>query len=370
MTTTKVQGIEAIRGALAMTVFLCHGWIIFVGSGSTTGVGALHSTLNVVSRFAVVFFFVVSGFVIAMTIDRNRQRGFRAADYWVSRVARIAPPMLATIGITFALYLVLLYSETYYVSWGNAERGAYYTDPFTQLLALVTVTLAGDLQGGGFNGPLWSLTFEIQLYVVAGLLAVLAFGRWKLLALLALAAYLWAVAATSIEVGKPRQLGMAACFAAGAAAYMLRRTRTRVVIVLIAASLAALAPQLPWRNAHRLLDTPGWLLFQVLAACLFAEAVVAVSRTHRLDRWSWLGASSFTLYILHFPMLLAIYFVAFNVKRELVFGWPGYATAMLAVSIVFCVSVRVARAVERPAACRTWLLALWARVRSPAPSAA
>ena len=360
----KVRGIESIRGVLALTVFLCYAWIIFVGSGSTTGVGQLHSALNFVTRFAVVFFFAVSGFVIAMTIDRNRQRGFRATDYWLSRAARILPPLLAVIGITFALHLALVYSGLSYVSWGNAERASYHTDTTEQLLAVATTTLLGELQGKGLNGPLWSLTMEVRLYVVAGLLAVVAFGRWKAIAVAALVAYLWCAEDATPVAGKSRQLAMAACFGAGAAAYRLRRARLRVPTVVAAAMLGAQALFLPWRNGHVFLDTPGWLAAQVLAASIFSVALVAAMHTHRLDAWAWLGRSSYTtLYILHFPLLLAIYFVAFNLDRSLVFGGSAQVVAVLSAPIVFGVCVAVARVVEQPAKHRAWLVAVIKRAR-------
>ncbi len=52
------------------------------------------------AQVAVIIFFVLSGFVIASSTERSRQRhGFDPLHYGLRRAARIYPPYLAAIAI-------------------------------------------------------------------------------------------------------------------------------------------------------------------------------------------------------------------------------------------------------------------------------
>ena len=164
-----------------MAVFGAHCWLVFVAPLDGDAVSDAHLAVNLVARLAVVFFFVVSGFVIAQSVDLNRRAtsGFSGPNYFVARCARILPPLLATVAITWILYVVLLYLGWTFVRWGAAERLVYVTFPGEQLQAIASLTVFGDLLGARFNGPLWSLVYEIRAYVLTGCAALALFAATR-----------------------------------------------------------------------------------------------------------------------------------------------------------------------------------------------
>lgn len=290
-------GLNALRGLLALAVFAGHSFDVFVKPSGATPF--LADALNNAAHAAVTCFFVLSGYVIAMSLDANRRRGFSVADYAAARVMRIAPPLLATIALTWLAAAFLQAVGLQRVPSGARE--SFVTDPAAQLLALVSIGTAGQLEGG-LNGPLWSLVYEMQFYVGAGLVAATLFSRARLLAGLLLVA--WGIAYFD---GIDSKLAMFLAFALGSAAYVLRGApcHRTIAAALIAAALGAAC--LLWSGdatvadltRHRLL-----LAFDVAMAALCALLIQAIARTGALQGWSRLGDASYTLYILHFPALL------------------------------------------------------------------
>ncbi len=360
-----IQAFEGLRGVLALLVLASHVYHVFIRPPNGIFITASHQAVVVVARLAVLFFFVLSGYVIARSIDANRSgsAGFSPGRYFAARAWRIVPPMLATIAITSACGLVLLYAGLYYVSLDSAERMVFLTRSPEQAISLLTLTLAGDLRGAGLNGPLWSLEHEIQLYVMAGLLACMAFGGSPMIrvtAALALAAYLYGVDITRADdLAAERRMAMFLAFAVGAVAYAGRRLACGSALLLTAGlgSAAALQLTLIFLQAGGLAAASS-LSVQVLAAGGFAAGLTIVARTWRLERLQWLGGMSYTLYILHFPLLLFCYFLLFNLARPvLAENWAPWTGAVCG-GLVFLVCWRVAVRVERPKRLRTWAAGL------------
>lgn len=321
-----------------------------------------HLALVVIARLAVVLFFLLSGYVIAQSIDANRRRHsgrFDPTDFALARVFRIVPPMLLTIAVTVLFHAVMLFTGTVFVAWQSAERMVFHTDAAEQLLSLATLTMAGNLSGADFNGPIWSLVVEIRLYIVAGLLALAPRRPWVLLLV---AAYAWAIFRPEGTSEPWVQAGMFACFAIGAAAYSLRHAGQLLPAGLaLAAVFAVTCWPLDPREAHRGINDLPWLAMQVAAAATFAPVLIALGRSERFGALHWLGRGSYTLYILHFPVLQAIYFPLFNHARPLVAEHAQW-TAPVAGLLAFGVCVGLGVWVERPKAQRrrvhSWLTSI------------
>lgn len=366
----RVAAFESLRGVLALLVMASHVYHVFVRPTNGATVTVVHQTAIVLARFAVVFFFVLSGYVIAMSIDANRRQpgGFSIAHYANARAWRIAPPMLATMLITSVLGIVLLYAELYFVSWDSAERMVFVTSSSEQLLALLSLTLVGDLRGLGLNGPLWSLTLEIQLYVIVGLAAVVGLGHRRtprLVAAFALLAYLYGVGLPGAE--DSRRAAMFAAFAAGMLGYAGHRLPRRWARPLagFVACLAAAVLALYLDNALGRGLLPE-LATQVLASLAFALFLVALQDARPPPSLSRLGEMAYTLYILHMPLLLFAYFLLFNLARPTIEAASAPWVGTICGALTFAICWGVARHVERPAALRRRLSEAYARFVSTA----
>lgn len=358
----KIVAFESLRGLLAILVMASHVYHVFIRPPNGIVVTDAHQATIVLARFAVVFFFVLSGYVIAMSIDANRRQpdGFSMTRYASARTWRIAPPMLATMLVTSILGIVLLYSGLYFVRLDSAQRMVFVTSSADQLLALLSLTLAGDLTGMGLNGPLWSLALEIQLYVVAGLAAAVTFGRgWavRLTAAVALLGYLYGIGADHLAGPKGLQrAAMFTAFAAGVFGYVGRSTPRRVALSLAAlvATVAAAALALHLDDALGQGPLPEFAT-QAMAALAFALLLVGMQDARTPPSLSRLGDMAYTLYILHLPLLLFAYFVLFNLAHAAVEATWAPWTGALCGALTFAVCAQVAARVERPARLRRWI---------------
>ncbi|MGL4812381.1 MAG: acyltransferase family protein, partial [Beijerinckiaceae bacterium] len=143
-------------------------------------------TTGVAASFAVGLFFVISGFLIAQSIrSRIGHTGFDAAGFAAARARRILPPFLFALLVTIVavgfIHALGLYGSDAYRLPGDAEsfRGRA---SITLREILWTLTLSYNLLPGygqmvSFNGPLWSLSFEVWLYAAAGFWATGQYNR-------------------------------------------------------------------------------------------------------------------------------------------------------------------------------------------------
>jgi peptidoglycan/LPS O-acetylase OafA/YrhL len=89
-TTNRLQGLDALRGIAAIAVVLTHytfGFSIFIQAHRP---GLLFNVIN--GHFGVNLFFIISGFVIFMTLERSAN----LSDFSISRFARLWPAYLAS----------------------------------------------------------------------------------------------------------------------------------------------------------------------------------------------------------------------------------------------------------------------------------
>jgi peptidoglycan/LPS O-acetylase OafA/YrhL len=95
--------IESLRGVAAMAVALTHvtlGWIDGPSRGALDAIG-LTAIKGVANGYgAVVAFFVISGFVLARSLDRD----FSAARFARARIFRLFPAAITTVAIFAALF--------------------------------------------------------------------------------------------------------------------------------------------------------------------------------------------------------------------------------------------------------------------------
>jgi peptidoglycan/LPS O-acetylase OafA/YrhL len=305
--TQHVRSLDALRGMLSVFVVAAHAWQVF--SLPQTGDTWANQVFGFPARAAVLCFFCLSGYVIAMSIHGNMRRNgaFDPMEYAVSRFMRIAPPFLGVVALTWLFAVILNAADASHVGLKGAARPDFLADPLGQVLALLTLTTIGDLTGKLVNGPVWSLVFEIQLYVIAAL-AVLAWswrGSRRNVVLVVLVAY---IAVFGIHGLKLRTLTYVA-FGFGAAGYVFRSISQRTLLWGLGTAIPVAALFGYWASFYPVTLWDGaipWICFQVAASAVFALLVLAASRTSLTLQ---VTDYSYTLYILHFPLFLFVYFL-------------------------------------------------------------
>jgi peptidoglycan/LPS O-acetylase OafA/YrhL len=171
---------DVARGGSALVVLVAHAvhsyWVRYTGPDA-----ALATVTSLCASYAVYVFFGLSGALITRSILANVSRNgrFDGADYLASRIARIYPPLIGSIVLMYAIVLVIRYFDL--------PGGRYpYGLPSDLFQVRETFGFAAKhwknalIAEGGFlqpNGPLWSLYIEMKIYIVAFGVAGLVFWR-------------------------------------------------------------------------------------------------------------------------------------------------------------------------------------------------
>jgi peptidoglycan/LPS O-acetylase OafA/YrhL len=332
--------LDALRGIAATLVMLFH---------YTTRYDQLfgHTTTLPVSvpwgHYGVNLFFMISGFVIFLTLHRIN----RPMDFVVSRFSRLFPAYWVAIALTFILtHLLQLPGKTVGVD--------------TAILNLFMIH--GLFKVGHVDSVYWTLEIELIFYCWA-LILYLA-GRLDRLhaafasLLLLRAGYFFAETQANIHlpyiISRLLILPYIAWFACGIAIYRLTRLPAadkKSDLFLLVAAIAVLAL------------TEGafvGLLAIGLSACLWSAAAgrlpILANRT-----FTWLGAISYTLYLLHENIGWGI---ILQLQR---LGASPPLSIALAIGVVLCLASAVTRLIEQPA--MRWLRGRYRNATSEAVAA-
>jgi len=306
----------------------------------------------------VMVFFVLSGYLIAYSVDRKKAAGYK--EYFLDRSSRIYS---VAIPVLFLCWVLSLFH-------GNLDPAGDFSTAFerpflTFISNVLFLSHAWDSVYLLFwNSPYWSLSYEVVYYALFGVFVFLRSpSRWVILVLLALA------------IG-PKVLLLLPCWLAGVLAYHYRDawrpSRSSALF------LGFLAPPLVLVLLHFLhfgtwtreflSSTLGdhysslvWsknFLIDYVTATLVAFNLFAVRHLdlHFLEGVSVFvkrGADiSYSLYLAHMPVLYALVFF-FGEQRQTV----GVFLVTLISTFGFCWGV--AQVTE---AKRIWLRALLARL--------
>lgn len=152
--------LDLLRLGAAVVVFLSHAHVFLLPSIKIGPLGW--------GREAVAVFFVLSGFVISY-VGQVSEKEWRV--YLVARLARIMPVALLAIAVIFVADSIGMHTNAFYYDFINTGFFA----PVSVEAALAYVTFTNQLWFAhavfGSGEPYWSLGFEVQYYLFFGLFA-------------------------------------------------------------------------------------------------------------------------------------------------------------------------------------------------------
>ena len=352
----RLTSLDGLRGVAALVVVLHHALLTvptlasayYPSTGDVTGGSAYwlltYTPLHLVwaGTEAVCLFFVLSGIVLTLPVVRTGS--FSWSAYYPKRMIRLYGPVLAA--VLFGLLLVTAvdrYNADALGAWVNARPNGYSLES----LGRDTTLVAG---ASGVISPLWSL-------------------QWEVLFSLALPLYVGYARAKVPGWLKLVTVGALICWGSlnnGQYSYYLPMFAVGVLIVVHWDWLATLADQANRRRAA----WPVILIVAVVLTCSRWELIgLGVSEStaarqtwisligvtllvwaaafcpglravlqHRLVQW--LGAISFSLYLVHEPIIIAVRFL--TVEHS---PWLGI---VVSIPVALLVAVVFARVVERP----------------------
>jgi peptidoglycan/LPS O-acetylase OafA/YrhL len=306
--TRDVQGprhsveLQSLRGIAALTVLFhhCTGYYEY---GATWKLAA-QLLLN--AHAAVVLFFVLSGFVLTLSLMRKRFDVPSLADFYIRRAFRIYPAMWLACCIGLAYFL--LFRHVPLPDWVSSWwRPSYREAPLTAKVLIATFLSYGQL----LPIPLWSLFVELGASVLMPFIVfVLARGRW------AFGALLLALLAFSVTIGPRTPFGIGIYlvdFAIGAGLVTALPVFAQLLkgrVILPAAIGAFLLLWFGrylggWNFEHYYNDPFAALIEALGAAALIGTVYTGHERFGLLRRplILWFGDISYSLYLVHLPIL-------------------------------------------------------------------
>ena len=332
--------LDLLRSCAVLCVLVFHLLLFFGGGRVPHGFAAL-------GHWGVLVFFVHTSIVLMASIERQLRRGGGAvlAGFLVRRAFRLLPLAWLTIAVIVALGLPV----------GHLQDGRFVAVSASPLAVVQNLLLVQNLGGAeSLEAPLWSLPYEMQMYLL--LPAVFWLG-WRSRARLAIGA-LWvvvtAVAKLRLHEAETDLLDYAPCFLAGIVGYTIARRRTVTwqldfwhwpAAIAVASGFYLARPTLP----H------GWV------SCLIVA--IAVVFVRELPDGSWrvafqrIARYSYGIYLAHFLLMWLAFDHLAAAPRAVQIAVFAATLVALPVALYHLVErpmiragERVARALRRPCA--------------------
>lgn len=329
---TRDPSLTGLRAVAALLVVATHA-AFATGYLNHGYLGAIYARLEV----GVAIFFALSGFLLFRPWVRaavEETSPPRTRRYARRRVRRIVPAYVATILITFTIYLYFTPGPNPGQSWHGLLRYLTFTHIYTDnyLTSLLHTGLS----------QMWSLAVEVSFYALLPALAYLVVGaRWRprrtliLLMSLTLITPAWLMVGATTEL-LPNSAGMwlpghFACFTGGMMLAVLQPLGARcpAAIAVPLALAAFLVVATPLGGAIFGPD-PFWvptvkaMLFAVVATFALAPLVLGGDNILRRLLGSrpavWLGEISYEIFLLHVVIMALV--------MELVLQWPLFTGSM------------------------------------------
>lgn len=350
-TRSRMRSLDGLRGLAALIVLVHHSLLVvptlaapYYGEPTQQGAPWLlvHTPLHLLwgGTEAVYLFFILSGLVLTLA---TRSKSFTWRSYFPSRIVRLYVPVIAAVVLAGIVIAVLPRTSDTQSVW-LSRRGDDY--PLSSMLE--DATLLGGVSG--VVSPLWTLYWEILFSLL--LPAFVYVGRrmpWWLLAVIALGlstlgAY---TGVTALKYLPMFAVGVA--LAAGwqrigdAAGRMPRAAAIPVWTAAVAAALVLAS------SYWLVLPSTGTTMARTatMAPTLVGVAILIVAAVHAglLSRvlssgpLRFLGTISFSLYLVHEPLVIAIGHMVPH----------PYMTVFFSVPVALVVAIAFYSVIERPA---------------------
>lgn len=339
---SKILILELGRFVAASLVVLTH-LLPQVNNCAAHGVRGLFAGWNPPGALAVQYFFVLSGFVMMSAHAKDFGKSGAVLRFWWRRACRIYP-----------VYWLALLIPIYYLH--NA---------LTPLLSFQLFSLAPGVQVN-FIPPAWTLRYEVAFYLVFGLCLSPKIGKPLLLLWVFCTFWGWATPGMLHFLHLPApvyldellwgwKLVFISCFNmyffAGLAVGWIFKTCcpnrlfSLLLILCGGAMLFYHMPALDWGNGY---GNPAMMMMTAPVLAMILLGLVGVERSGWLKlspRFSFLGAMSYPLYILHTALLLVVGITLPKLHLNRL-GLSIYLVVALA--IVYGVAVLVTRYFDQP----------------------
>lgn len=307
------------------------------------------------------YFFVLSGFVITSSIVRNINVNsqFNGMEFLVSRIVRIYPPYIFALIFSFFIYLIVVYfnlhgAESYSLDGDKyLARDKVQASYYTYLTSVLM--LPGFINGMGtilMNGSLWSIPYEFWLYVLAFLVTA-SLGRRIFPFIMLSSIFLFLIVSRNylflyltFTWGFGSALFFLSVFIKNNVGFLTKvRLFSKIILAALLICMLLIVIRGQVNNDYGFLVLYSNSLSYVFGFLFLAALVIFYSIF--ISRWfscsnvlKDIGKYSYTLYLLHFPILLlafSFFYECFlqanNLIRFVIFIFLMFANLLLSRSL-------------------------------------
>lgn len=317
----RLPALDGLRGLAAVVVLLSH--VVLAGvpairfadalGGDPPGAARWFASTPLAIVWAgpelVIVFFVLSGFVLTRAL---MARPTSAAAFLAGRVVRLYLPAWASLGLA-AVLLALVARSPHYGALGGA---GVWLDDFARHPGLesvsrsVALVLAPPPQSGGtLNVVLWSLRWEVLFSLALPLVVAASEPLRRLAVPVAVAALLAARLSgghTALMYLPPFVIGVLLALREREVRALRARLDGRGTALAVGLAVCLLTGDRWLPGAMRVTGAGGmFVLLGASIAVALPLMYASVERALCTRPMAWLGSRSFSLYLVHFPVLLA-----------------------------------------------------------------
>jgi peptidoglycan/LPS O-acetylase OafA/YrhL len=214
------EQLDTARLGLSLIVAVAHAHYVFI----TPLYKMASPTMMWAARYAVFCFFILSGLVIGRSFSRRRDTFL---PFMIRRLARIYPPLMLSILLVVALDQALHWAEIPTRALANAGPmiNSFSYDLHSIALNLATFGFRGWLSSEA-NPALWSLVLEMRCYMIVGLVAQSVFAKTPGGRAIGIGALFYILSLIALDVRLDGLFML--CYAAFAFGFLLSRVVTRI----------------------------------------------------------------------------------------------------------------------------------------------
>jgi peptidoglycan/LPS O-acetylase OafA/YrhL len=337
----RIRSLDSLRGIAALIVVLHHARLMFPETPAWIKYTPLRVLIS--GQSAVILFFILSGFVLYLTLCSKNVH-----SYWsfaIKRFARIYPPFCVAILLSAVLwYMVAPMPMSGVGDWANDLN--WQLKP-TLSVVLGHLAMPDDEALYSLDNVMWSLVIELRLSLVFPLIAFLVRRNWRAAGVVGIA---FSALCTGIEARyAPNWLFDP--FKTGQYLYLF------VIGAVLAENYRSIVGALQrlsgwfrlalWCSAIICFSVnpfhaggiPTAIGSTLLVALCLADTRVGDALTTPVPLW--LGKISYSLYLIHVPILIAA-------AHLLIGTMPLFSIVVLALVSAILASEILYRAVESP----------------------
>jgi peptidoglycan/LPS O-acetylase OafA/YrhL len=306
---TRLHWLDILRGVASLSIvlwhwqhFFMHGYFEDAFKNNEVAIRNTYPLYRFLRPFygqgwrAVQLFFTLSGFIFFwLYSEKIASRKINFKKYLFFRITRLYPLHWLTLFVVIFVQLWLHHLEGAYFVYKNHGFGAFISN-----FMLVSNWFSSSF---AFNGPSWSVSVEMLLYILFFCLCYIGLNRWWSLIVFIFIGYLLRGSVVD-QVGS----GIMSFFMGGIVFYLYHWINNNVVIqkklwISLVLLLTILFLPVYWRYFLNR-DLP----FYFFELCLFPAILLTIALIETSlgagigKRLSFIGDISFSCYLWHFPL--------------------------------------------------------------------